>query len=182
MPTAIRNRVPHGSDGERRPLSTKDIIDAKCLSMGCGSVAATRSRYARPSTVGPFSIGWPNSAHAARAALANANLFSISAVPQGVTSQLHVTAGGGSFVSTSHAESNEGHVVLTGSVGTLPYELHLDFSQTGRVVEVTLKLVKPIPLGPYIWSLAWEALPSTRTIDSYRRRRSCQRISSSGRE
>lgn len=87
----------------------------------------------------------------ARTVLAQANLLSGAAVPQGTTGQLHVTPEGGLLVSTGHASGNEGHVVLTGSIGPLPYELHLTFKLDGMVVTVTMELKKPIPLGPYTW-------------------------------
>ena len=70
----------------------------------------------------------------------------------GTTPHLHVTPEGGLLVSNGFASSNEGHVVLVGSIGLLPYEFHLNFKLEGVLVTVTIELKKPIPLGPFTWT------------------------------
>lgn len=82
--------------------------------------------------------------------------------------QLHVTSDGGLLVSTGYASGNEGYVVLTGSIGALPYEIHLSFKLEIREVTVTMELKKPIPLGPFTWKfqLFGAALGSNGGIQS----------------
>jgi hypothetical protein len=87
---------------------------------------------------------------AAAAAFAAASQY--GAIAQAPTEQLHLTPEGGTLVSTSHASANQGQVVLVGSIGALPYELHLTVKLEDKVITVTLELKKPIPLGPFTWT------------------------------
>jgi hypothetical protein len=86
----------------------------------------------------------------AAAAFAAAGAYGAAA--QAPAEQLHITPTGGLLVSTSHASNNQGQVVLVGSIGPLPYELHLTVKLEDLVITVTLELKKPIPLGPFTWT------------------------------
>jgi hypothetical protein len=67
--------------------------------------------------------------------------------------QVHVTSAGDALVSTGRAAGNIGDVVLNGSIGPIPYEIHLHFELDAGMGEitVTLKMEKPIQAGPYTW-------------------------------
>jgi hypothetical protein len=89
---------------------------------------------------------------AAQPALGAANLLSGAALPAGTGCQVHMVSDGAMLISTSQVVANQGHLVLTGSIGPLPYEIDLDFSLDGSTITVTLQVKKPIPLGPYTWT------------------------------
>lgn len=89
---------------------------------------------------------------AAQGAIAEPALFGTDTLPAGAARQLHITPDNAVLVSTSYATESEGHVVVTGSIGPFPYELHLSFRLDGMAVTVTMEVKKPIPMGPYTWT------------------------------
>ena len=64
--------------------------------------------------------------------------------------QVHLLDGGSLLVSSAYAEGNAGDVVLRGSIGPIPYEIHVRFEMEDGVVVVTITVRKPIELGPFV--------------------------------
>lgn len=64
----------------------------------------------------------------------------------------HFTPEGDFLVSSATSVGNEGDVVLRGSIGPFPYEIHLKIKLDGSTVQVTLDMDKPIDLPPYTWT------------------------------
>jgi hypothetical protein len=65
--------------------------------------------------------------------------------------QLHFTTAGDLLASSSFAAGSSGDVTLSGSIGAIPYELHIHVALEEAVVSLTLTLTKPLQLGPYTW-------------------------------
>ena len=66
---------------------------------------------------------------------------------------VHLTAGG-VLCTISESRNTDGIVVLRGSLNGIPYEMELFISMpepVERLVVVTLKVTKPIAVGPYEW-------------------------------
>ncbi len=68
------------------------------------------------------------------------------------TSEVHVTSDGGVFLSTGSVGNLQGSVVLSGTIGPFPIELHLTVKLEDETVTVTVELDKPIHLGPFTWT------------------------------
>ena len=84
-------------------------------------------------------------------ALPAGGLFPAAQLPSGASAQIHTTPDGGIFTSSGFAVGANGDVVLTGSVGPLPYEMHLHIAVDDTVVTVELTVTKPLPMGPFTW-------------------------------
>jgi len=90
--------------------------------------------------------------------LATCATLARASVPAG-NQQMHLMSDGSFLVSSSHADAENGSVVLTGSIGPLPYEIHLTIHLEASVVTVTVQLIKPIPIGPFTWTYHLGGLP-----------------------
>lgn len=65
---------------------------------------------------------------------------------------------GALLVSSALATGNRGDVVLQGTIGTLPYELHLGFVMADGNITVSLELTKPFKAGPFEWTYQMSGL------------------------
>jgi hypothetical protein len=70
---------------------------------------------------------------------------------QGVATLLHVAPTGDALVTTSSVSGDSGDIVLKGSIGPIPYEVHLNVKVQDTVVTLTAEVTQPIHLGPYTW-------------------------------
>jgi hypothetical protein len=92
--------------------------------------------------------------------LARASLSTMAALVGGAPaggaaafSQFHITSAGDTLVTSGRTAANTGDLVLTGAIGSIPYELHLhfDLNPATAQIAVTLEMKKPIQAGPYTW-------------------------------
>lgn len=68
-----------------------------------------------------------------------------------VINHLHITDNGDTLITIASSVGGEGDVVLRGSIGPFPYEIHLNIKLNGTAVEVSLDMDKPIDLPTYTW-------------------------------
>jgi hypothetical protein len=87
----------------------------------------------------------------ASAALSALPSVAAATVPSPMTHQVHLTPQSDMLSTSALAAGNEGDVVLRGTIGPFPYEIHLHIKLDGSTVEVTLDVQKPIDLPPYTW-------------------------------
>lgn len=94
---------------------------------------------------------------AAAAGVAQANPLSAAAVQlaaldaNGLTTLLHVTPDGDALLTSSVVADNGGDLVLHGSIGPIPYEVHLHVELKGTRLALTVQVTQPVPLGPFTW-------------------------------
>ncbi len=92
-----------------------------------------------------------------------------AAVAAGATSSekkdIHITESGDILSTSAQAFGNDGHIVLRGSIGPFPYEMHLTVKMDGSTITVTLDIEKPINLPPYVWSFDLQGIMSNAAGD-----------------